>query len=741
MLEDYRDFRNELEHHEKQLQEEKEALEKGLAEKDQEIIQLNEARQQLSEARASLETQLEERDRELAILGEARTGLQADKEGLEAQVAQANAELAEVREAQSKLAGEKATLELELEGKSEELAKLGEEKARLETSLTDTCEALNVVREENGALAEEKLALEKQAAEGTAELEVVKTERLTLAGENELLENKLFETEKELAALHQARSKAEADLSIANTKIAELTTHIDEYAAKAEEGAKEMSLLRATMEERDAEHAVAKEDMAKLTEEVGELETRGVALESQLTAMTASAEEKAGLAESLNAQLSDLTKEMGEAVTRITTLEAALKDITEQAEERRIHIESLKGEMSHQAATAKTRVEQLETELSTLTATNTQLQQDLSTAQSNLTTTLQDLSTKTTRLSELDSLRVPLPLESEETYVSLLDTIWTRIASLIETTFRQDLSATILADESCWTNLLQSPSTRHIPLPQTNSPAAKQMRIAVILSLLSRSLHTHIFRPVYLTSTPEDPLPHILRAIALSNPAHEEHTRATLLAMLPAERQRAFGVKRVAAVVREVSYAVQHLLTALQYEAFCVGLEQVCKLACAQWMRIQLGKMRVEPYFGPPFGDFDWQVLPLPAFEGGGEEGGERDDLVVEVGRPVDDGQVVEDKLEAVTSPGPMEDGDVGPDDIMLVVWPSMCVVENGELESITQGLVISKDQVRTATDEVRGRGRQRPGAKRARTLSMPGRGVSGQAFLAQAGGPDLVDG
>lgn len=716
MLEDYRDFRNELEHHEKQLQEEKEALEKALAEKDLEIIQLGDARKQLSETKTLLEKHLEAKERELVILDEFTSSLQDDKNALDTQLVQAHADLAELKEAHAKLAGEKATQELELKEKIEAVAKLGVEKASLETSLADTSEALKIVTEEKDMLAEEKLTLEHLVTERNTELEGLNKERITLAEENDVFNTKLSETEKKLAVLDEARAKVEANLSNANGKIGELTRRIEEEAAKTDEKEKEMSLLKATMEKRDAEYGVAKEDLVKMTEKMQELETRGIGLEAQLKAMTATVKEKAGLAETLDAELGDLTKKMGEAVTRINTLEAELKETADKAEERR------------------TRIEHLESQLSILISSNTQLQHDLSTAQTTLTTTLQDLSTKTSRLSELDSLRVPLTDESEDTYVTILDSIWTRIASLIESTFRQDLSPATLSDESCWTNLLQSPYTRHIPLPRTNTPAAKQMRIAVTLSLLSRSLHTHIFRPSYLTATshPEDPLPQILHTIALANPSHEEHTRATLLAMLPAEKQRTFGAKRVGAVVREVSYAVQHLLTALQYEAFCTGLEQVCKLACAQWMRIQLGKMRVEPYFGPPFGEFDWQVLPLPVFEGGGE----RDDLVVEVGRPVEDGRVGGHGEGAVR-----EDAEVGPDDIMLVVWPSMCIVENGELESITQGLVISKDQVRAATDEVRGRGRQRPGAKRARTLSMPGRGVSGQAFLPRAGEVDLVDG
>lgn len=714
MLEDYRDFRNELEHHKKQLQEEKEALVRVVAEKDQQITQLDEAKKQLSEAKASLETHLVEKDHELVALDEVASSLQDARNEVQEELAQTRTDLGELQKAQSKLTGEKAALELELKGKSDKLATLGKEKAGLDTSLAEATQALDQVTQEKVSLAEEVSALEKLITERNTEMEALRNERLTLAKEKELLDNNLSEKEKELAVLKEAQSKIEADLSTANTQIAELTRNINDKAAKTEALEKELSALKVTAEQREAEYAVSKEELAKMAEQVEDLETQSTALESELKAMTARMEQKAGLAESKKAELSDVTKKLEEAIARINTREAELKEATGKAEERQTRIDSLTAELNDLKTTAQTRTEDLESKLGILTSTNTQLQQDLA--------------TKTTRLTELDTLRVPLHTDPEDTYVILLDSVWTRIASLIETTFRQDLSPSTLSDESCWTNLLQSPHTRHIPLPRTNTPAAKQMRIAVILSLLSRSLHAHIFRPVYLTSGEESLLPQILHTIGVSNPSHEEHTRATLLAMLPGEKQRAFGSKRVAAVVREVSYAVQHLLNALQYEAFCNGLEQVVKLACGQWMRIQTGKMRVEPYFGPPFGEFDWQVLPLPVFE-------ERDDLVVEVGRPVEDGQ------EAVTDSRVVEDEEVGPDDIMLVVWPSMCVVENGELESITQGLVISKDQVRAATDEVRGRGKQRPGAKRARTLSMPGRGVSGQAFSPQAGKADLVDG
>jgi hypothetical protein len=267
------------------------------------------------------------------------------------------------------------------------------------------------------------------------------------------------------------------------------------------------------------------------------------------------------------------------------------------------------------------------------------------------------------------------------------------------------------------------------------------MRISAVLAVLSRAMHKHLFRPVYLLDDDDENLVKFLRALEDEDPTREAHMRATLVSMMP-ERQIEQGVRRVKMVVREVSWLVQHLLTALQFEAFCSGLEIACKLACDQWMRIQLAQMKIEPYFGPPYDDFDWQVLELPEFAEAAEAA---------AGNPREEDDFADDRLETIEASEvgvtPSEtvggaadasgfdanalrqhdedlmDGEVDPDEILLVVWPSMCAVENGELMSITQGLVISKEQARPALEEQRSRSRiiPRPGSRRARTLSMPG--------------------
>lgn len=308
------------------------------------------------------------------------------------------------------------------------------------------------------------------------------------------------------------------------------------------------------------------------------------------------------------------------------------------------------------------------------------------------------------------------------------------------------------------------------------------MRISAVLAVLSRALHRHIFRPAYLpldeapaesAAGAETPLVAFLRLLEDEDPAREAHMRATLLAMLP-EQQRELGLRRVQTVVREVSWLVQHLLSAVQFAEFVSGLEAACALAREQWMRIQGAVIKIEPYFGPPYDDFDWQVLELPEFgaNGGGSVegdyprggGGPSSDGMGSVNGAEEDGQQPHEDapLETVnaelrengtqsphTAGGGVEgggasiqggdddgyedistlnsedddvdDGEIQPEEILLVVWPSMCSVEGGDLVSITQGLVISKEQARPALEEVRSRARMiaRPGSRRARTLSM----------------------
>lgn len=398
--------------------------------------------------------------------------------------------------------------------------------------------------------------------------------------------------------------------------------------------------------------------------------------------------------------------------------------------------------------------------------------------------------------------RGPSPSNS----VEILDTIWVSILNLCEHHFRQGLDPSVLRDPSCWVNLRSADHLRtqavRLPLPRSNTPAAKQMRIAAVLAALTRSMARHIFRPVWWTvaadanvDAADGALGSLLRRLEGLSPEHERHLRGALLAatevlqQYPARKGEgkkeeqdakeqphhhgephaitASARRRAAAVVREVTFLVQHLLSALQYEAFRKGLEECVALACEQWARVQNAAMKIEPYFGPPYDDFDWQVLMLPeGFEDNGRLGsgsGGGSTLGLDAGSGTIGGSPRDIPATAIngalasSSLSPYPPGDtaardsnddtstiaesirsvVDPADIMMVLWPTMCAVEGGELVSITQGLVMAKEQAAAAFEEEGRRRAPKDNGKRARSMSQSRNGAtgkphSGKAVLAQ---------
>lgn len=362
--------------------------------------------------------------------------------------------------------------------------------------------------------------------------------------------------------------------------------------------------------------------------------------------------------------------------------------------------------------------------------------------------------------------------------VETLDTIWISVLELCEEHFGQDLEPPVLRDPSCWAGLRAADHLRHqavrLPLPRSNTPAAKQVRIAAVLAALSRSLAWHVFRPIWAADNTgagaDAALGGLLRGLEAASPDHERHLRGALLAAAAAVQERgttgAPGTRGrgAAAVVREVTFLVQHLLSALQYEAFREGLEACVALACEQWAKLQGAAMRIEPYFGPPYDDFDWQVLMLPEkfglISGGGSTLGldAGSGAVGESPRGPSPAAIAAQE-GAVGSPPPPpspssaarnDNNDdastitesirsvVDPADIMMVLWPTMCAVEGGELVSITQGLVMSKEQAAAAFEEEGRRRRPLANGKRARSMSQSRGGAarsphSAKAALAQA--------
>ncbi|KAK7746254.1 hypothetical protein SLS53_002213 [Cytospora paraplurivora] len=789
-FEEYRKFRNELEAAEVKLLNEKTELQQSIEQKDSQI-------QALENEKANLDAEVEEGRRKLseetqkyAELVEKKDELEKAVTDLEAALDGKSKILAESEEAKAKLDAELAEAKESLDSKVEELATLESAKTEVDTQLTEVRTSLDDKTQELASVEEAKATIEAQLAEASAKLEdkTKEAEELAIAQqalttELEEANTKLTDKAKELDELSEAKTSLE-------TQLAEVSKTLDDKVRDFDD----LSEVKAKLEN----------DLADTSTQLAEKSQEAEGLGSQLTETSTKLDDKTKEAEELTSQLTDvnsrLEAKLGEIVelseakaavdTKLAEVSESLNSEQEAKKAVEQDLETTKASLQQEADRAGVLSDEVAYLHQTLQDRNEEIDHlkgeviegkgNFDHAQltirelENITHGLEkELKAKAARLDEIDGYKAKLKDEPEDSWyvawplcpqsspdprpslrrihtnivvhpnsVEILDTIWVSILDLAERHFSADLDDSVLRDASCWTNLRSSEYLKHavrIPLPPSNSTAAKQMRIAAVLAVLSRALTKHIFRPSYLVDNDAE-LSRVLKDLEAVNPAQELHARSTLLAVLP-ERERRSAARRVKTVVREVSYLVQHLLSALQYEAFCTALEESCELARRQWRRIQHASMKIEPYFGPPYDDFDWQVLLLPENFGPGGGGGGRvspsgggdrissgSTLGLDAGSSTigggarlqdpgaggDDASTIAESIRSVVDPA----------DIMLVLWPSMCAVENGELVSITQGLVMAKEQASAAFDE---EGRRRPWLKdhkkRARSMSQSRKG------------------
>ncbi|KAG8168849.1 hypothetical protein KVR01_001598 [Diaporthe batatas] len=807
VLEEYRKFRNELEAKETKLLEQQSQLQQDIIEKDARIQELKTSNSKLDAKFQKSRRKLDEESQKCLELAEKRSELEKTASVLKASLDEKN-ELASAFEGNmSKMDDGLAEAKRDLELRSAELASLEAAKKEVEEQLGEARASSD---------ANNKQLAEVEQAKATVDAELAEV-NLRLGEKAEEME-KLTTTKDELASeLAKARdelldkSKEFEDLA---TLKSSLDVKVSELAAKIEDQALELDGLSQAKARLDS---ATTETHAAL--EVKTLETEELAL--QLAELRVNYDNKATQVQSLTAQLADISgkldarsQELQELFETKAEVDSKLAEARTEADAEReskmtaqqesaASTESLQkeaertaillDEVNHLRQTISTRNEEVEKLKGEIVKGNddlSQTQSSLSKLENIIQELERDLQSKTDRLDQIDAYQVQLKHEPEETCVEILDTIWVSILNLCEHHFGQDLDPTVLRDPSCWASLRSADHLRaqavRLPLPRSNTPAAKQMRIAAVLAALTRSMARHIFRPAWWTAAAADAgvdaadgaLGSLLRRLEAASPEHERHLRGALLAAAGvvqkhsqshshsvqngeegkkageeqgASNPHAAAVagparRRAAAVVREVTFLVQHLLSALQYEAFRRGLEECVALACGQWARVQAAAMKVEPYFGPPYDDFDWQVLMLPeGFEGSlgdipGAAAAGQDAVASSTPSPSplgDTDTAARDANEDTSTIAESVRSVIDPADIMMVLWPTMCAVEGGELVSITQGLVMAKEQAAAAFEEEGRRRAPKHNGKRARSMSQSRNGAagkphSGKAVLAQ---------
>lgn len=221
-----------------------------------------------------------------------------------------------------------------------------------------------------------------------------------------------------------------------------------------------------------------------------------------------------------------------------------------------------------------------------------------------------------------------------------------------------------------------------LPLPPSNTSAAKQMRVVAGLMMLAKALVTHIFKSTYMTKSHE--FDKVLSLIAQQHPLQESFVRAALLRALP-DTQKKVQEESVDKVVQEVSKAVGPWLQ--NEQAFVAGLRQVCDRASITWALLQRVEERIWPDVNFQLPE-DW--LPLP------------------ISRHAPIRPSSQNNQRSVLPSGGNDSSTLVSSDVVGVVWPAFFAHDLQEPESVDtppldllfHGYVLTRTQIKPAEDE-----------------------------------------
>jgi hypothetical protein len=318
-----------------------------------------------------------------------------------------------------------------------------------------------------------------------------------------------------------------------------------------------------------------------------------------------------------------------------------------------------------------------------------------------------------------------------------------KIQDLVESHFKLHLDDSVFGNASNWEKLevWNHSKTVVIPLPASNTPAAKRMRIAAVIGAIAHSLSEHIFRPVYLLDNDTE-LSTLLSYLAIEKPGHEEYLRRVLLAA-SSQMHKANVTKRIQLVVDEVNSCITPLLGSAKSGHFSSRLETLCKQAAEDWQVIQRLGEKIEPFFGQVHEDIgeEWNVISLHPCE----EALKKSPAATGVGN-----NKASKSSASTTTTTTGNDKSKNQDRIHSIIWPSMRYAYPGEEDGLlTPGLVLTIHQVQAAKDETNPRrsaphAAARQATRKPRAKSVVGetaKGNSGNRFLSEGSGTDSKGG
>ncbi|RYP90513.1 hypothetical protein DL770_003360 [Monosporascus sp. CRB-9-2] len=228
-----------------------------------------------------------------------------------------------------------------------------------------------------------------------------------------------------------------------------------------------------------------------------------------------------------------------------------------------------------------------------------------------------ETATMSEKLKALSQYSCEMTTASDEAIFQEVRRVFTVVYNLAKTFFSENLSKSVLGDDNLWSDIHDQ--IRWLPLPASNSPDAKQMRIAACIAALGSRFVRLIFVPVYHQSDTGD-LSGLLSSLATADAPREIFLRSVLLNILP-EEQTYIRKQRTAEIVDDVCAGIGSLIEDQKKAAFRDGVEEACKVAAECWLKIRRLKTKVDPFMPPPegiddtaeqFTDEHWLPVQLP---------------------------------------------------------------------------------------------------------------------------------
>ncbi|KAK3396750.1 hypothetical protein B0T20DRAFT_357069 [Sordaria brevicollis] len=192
------------------------------------------------------------------------------------------------------------------------------------------------------------------------------------------------------------------------------------------------------------------------------------------------------------------------------------------------------------------------------------------------------------QLEEVKNFSIPLGRESAEEIANRFNKIFAHACDLAKKFFGVNLPQSSFANATLWDQLRKHNIVHQarIPLPLSNTTAAKQMRTAAVLAVLYAELREHVFHPTYLfeDARANEELTRLLKTM---DPVKEAYLRSVLLGSIDKAVWKEKVKAKIETLTANVDNCVGPLLPESERARFRDRLDRFCRKACQVWHHMQ----------------------------------------------------------------------------------------------------------------------------------------------------------